>query len=86
MLLPFKSLPIRIMDNILMQYMPPRANFRNSGSKIWQNHKMQHLAPDLWDMLGLMLSANQCGMCHTGSFNDDTDQLMMAAEEDEEEH
>jgi hypothetical protein len=42
---------------------------------------MQQLAPELWDMLGLMLSANRHGeMQQARSFNRDVDQVMKSAE------
>ena len=43
---------------------------------------MQQLAPELWDMLGLMLSANRREMRHARSFDRDADQVMKAAEDD----
>ena|ERR1700677_239491 len=48
--------------------------------------KMQLLAPELLDMLGLMLSANQCEILHTRTSGGDADQVMKAAIEDDDEN
>ena len=42
--------------------------------------QMQQLAPELWDMLGLMLTANQQKMQCSRSSGGDADQLMEVAE------
>ena len=41
---------------------------------------MEQLAPELWDMLGLMLSANRHEMQQARSFDRDVDQVMKSAE------